>query len=67
MLAPSSGGGGKGGDLIQPAQLYNLGETKSLAAAQPERVTQMQALLKNASPKAHRSHALIPRNDRRSG
>jgi len=44
-----SGGWGKGGDQSQPVQLYNLaddiGETKNLAAAQPERVAQMQALL----------------------
>ena len=49
ILAPGSGGWGKGGDQSQPVQLYNLdddlGETKNLAAAQPERVAQMQALL----------------------
>ena len=47
--APGSGGWGKGGDHSQPVQLYHLaddlGETKNLAAAQPERVAQMQALL----------------------
>ena len=49
ILAPGSGGWGKGGDQSQPVQLYNLaedlGETKNLAAEQPERVAQMQALL----------------------
>lgn len=47
--APGSGGWGKGGDQSQPVQLYHLdddiGETKNLAAAQPERVARMQALL----------------------
>ena len=47
--APGSGGWGKGGDQSQPIQLYDLdddiGETRNLAAEQPERVAQMQALL----------------------
>ncbi|MEE4172958.1 MAG: sulfatase-like hydrolase/transferase, partial [Xanthomonadales bacterium] len=46
---PGSGGWGKGGDPSQPVQLYDLahdlGETRNLAAAQPQRVAQMQALL----------------------
>lgn len=46
---PGSGGWGKGGDQSQPIQLYNLatdiGESKNLAADEPERVAQMQALL----------------------
>ena len=49
IAAPGSGGWGKGGDQTQPLQLYNLSddlaETKNLAAAQPERVAQLQALL----------------------
>jgi len=49
IAAPGSGGWGKGGDQSQPVQLYDLandiGETKNLAAAQPESVAQMQALL----------------------
>ena len=49
ILAPGSGGWGKGGDQSQPIQLYNLandiGEHENLAAAQPERVTEMKALL----------------------
>lgn len=47
--APGSGGWGKGGDQSQPVQLYDLtkdiGETRNLAAAQPDRVARMQALL----------------------
>jgi len=48
ILASGSGGWSKGGDG-QPIQLYNLaedlGETKNLAAQQPERVAEMRALL----------------------
>lgn len=44
-----SGGWGIGGDPPQPVQLYNLtddlGETKNLAAAMPEKVAEMKALL----------------------
>lgn len=47
--APVSGGRGTGGDKSQPVQLYNLdddlGETKNLAAAMPEKVAEMKALL----------------------
>jgi acetyl esterase/lipase len=47
--APGSGGWGNGGDQSQPVQLYNLaddlGETKNLAAAMPEKVTEMKGLL----------------------
>ena len=47
--APGSGGWGSGGDQSQPVQLYNLaedlGETKNLAAAMPEKVSEMKALL----------------------
>jgi arylsulfatase A-like enzyme len=48
---PASGSGGwsKGGDPSQPVQLYNfaddLGETNNLAAALPEKVAEMEALL----------------------
>lgn len=49
ILAPGSGGWGKGGDQSQPVQLYNLAEdldeTKNLATEQPARVARMQALL----------------------
>jgi arylsulfatase A-like enzyme len=47
--APGSGGWSKGGDRSQPVQLYNLGEdlgeTKNLAAAMPDKVAEMEALL----------------------
>ncbi len=47
--ARDSGGWGTGGDQTQPVQLYNLlddiGETKNLAAAMPQKVEEMQALL----------------------
>ena len=47
--APGSGGWGTGGDQSQPVQLYNLvddiGETKNLAAAMPEKVAEMKTLL----------------------
>lgn len=46
---PGSGGWGQGGDQSQPVQLYNLaddlGESKNLAAAMPEKVAEMKALL----------------------
>lgn len=49
IAAPGSGGWSKGGDPSQPVQLYNLdddlGETNNLAAAMPEKVAEMQALL----------------------
>ena len=49
IAAPGSGGWGTGGDTSQPVQLYDLatdlGETKNLAAAHPERVAQLQKLL----------------------
>jgi arylsulfatase A-like enzyme len=49
LPAPGSGGWGKGGDPSQPVQLYNLaddlGETTNLAAAMPEKVAGMKALL----------------------
>jgi len=49
IAAPGSGGWGKGGDQSQPEQLYDLsedlGESKNLAAAMPEKVAEMQRLL----------------------
>uniref|UniRef100_UPI003784D224 sulfatase-like hydrolase/transferase n=1 Tax=Prosthecobacter sp. TaxID=1965333 RepID=UPI003784D224 len=49
ILAPGSGGWGKGGDQSQPVQLYNLAddisESKNLAATMPEKVAEMKALL----------------------
>ncbi len=47
--SPGSGGWGKGGDQSQPVQLYNLaddlGESKNLAAALPDKVAEMTVLL----------------------
>jgi hypothetical protein len=47
IAAPGSGGWGKGGDQSQPVQLYNLAddlsESTNLAAAEPQRVSKMQA------------------------
>jgi arylsulfatase A-like enzyme len=47
--APGSGGWGSGGDQTQPTQLYNLAndlsETQNLAAARPEILTEMRAVL----------------------
>jgi arylsulfatase A-like enzyme len=47
--APDSGGWSGGNEGTQPVQLYNLaddlGETKNLAAAMPEKVEEMKALL----------------------
>ena len=47
--ARGSGGWGKGGDQSQPVQFYNLaddiGETKNLASAMPDKVAGMKALL----------------------
>jgi arylsulfatase A len=49
IAGPGSGGWGTGGDTSQPVQLYDLatdlGETKNLAATEPERVAEMHALL----------------------
>ena len=49
LPVPGSGGWGKGGDQSQPIQFYDLsedlGESRNLAAKQPERVKRMQDLL----------------------
>jgi arylsulfatase A len=49
IASPGSGGWGKGEEQGQSEQLYNLtddlGETKNLAAAMPEKVAEMKALL----------------------
>ena len=46
IAAPGSGGWGKGGDQSQPLQLYDLssdlGESKNLAAIEPEKLNEMQ-------------------------
>jgi arylsulfatase A len=70
---PGSGGWTKGGDETQPVQLYNLaddlGETKNLAAEQPEKLAEMKALAGEAHHQgpAARPHGgkVAPRLDRR--
>jgi arylsulfatase A len=65
--APGSGGWGKGGDQSQPVQLYNLsddlGETKNLAAAMPEKVAEMNALLEKLITEGRSTPGAAQRND----
>jgi len=64
---PGSGGWGKGGDQSQPVPLYNLdddlGETQNLAAAQPERVAQMQTLLEELITDGRSTPGVPQKND----
>jgi len=64
---PGSGGWGKGGDQSQPVQLYNLaddlGETKNLAAAMPEKVTEMKALLEKLITEGRSTPGAAQKND----
>lgn len=65
--APGSGGWGTGGDQSQPIQLYNLdkdiGETTNLAAAEPERVARMQALLEKLITEGRSTPGAPSKND----
>lgn len=65
--ARGSGGWGKGGDQSQPIQIYDLandiGETRNLAAKQPERVAQMQALLEKLIVQGRSTPGPEQRND----
>ena len=65
--APGSGGWGNGGDQSQPVQLYNLaddlGETKNLAAAMPEKVAEMKALLEKLITDGRSTPGAPQRND----
>ncbi len=65
--APGSGGWGKGGDQSQPVQLYNLaedlGETKNLAAAMPEKVAEMKALLEKLITDGRSTPGVVQKND----
>jgi len=65
--APGSGGWGKGGDQSQPIQLYDLaddiGETKNLAAQEPERAARMQALLETLIVKGRSTPGPEQKND----
>ncbi len=66
ILASGSGGWTKG-DSGQPVQLYNLaddiGETKNLAAEQPERVVQMKALREKLIADGRSTPGAIQKND----
>lgn len=65
--APGSGGWGSGGDQSQPVQLYNLaedlGETKNLAAAMPEKVAEMKVLLEKLITDGRSTPGVIQKND----
>lgn len=65
--APGSGGWGKGGDQSQPVQLYNLaedlGESKNLAAAMPEKVAEMKALLEKLITDGRSTPGAAQKND----
>lgn len=67
IAAPGSGGWGKGGDQTQPIQLYNLtddlGESRNLAAAQPQRVSQMQTLFEDVITKGRSTPGTPQKND----
>jgi arylsulfatase A-like enzyme len=67
ILGPGSGGWGKGGDQSQPVQLYHLaediGETKNLAADQPERVEKMKALLEKLITDGRSTPGAAQKND----
>ena len=69
IAAPGSGGWGKGGDQSQAVQLYNLsndlGETKNLAAAQPEKLAGMQALLERLIVEGRSTPGARQKNDQR--
>jgi arylsulfatase A len=67
IAARGSGGWGKGGDQSQPLQLYDvatdIGETKNLADAQPERLAELQARLENVITKGRSSPGQPQKND----
>lgn len=67
IAAPGSGGWGKGGDASQPVQLYHLaddlGETTNLAAAMPEKVAEMKALLEKLITEGRSTPGARQRND----
>jgi arylsulfatase A-like enzyme len=67
ILASGSGGWTKGGDESQPLQLYNLvddlGETKNLAAEQPERVAAIQQLLEKIITEGRSTPGAAQKND----
>lgn len=64
---PGSGGWGKGGDQSQPVQLYNLaddlGESKNLAAAMPEKVAEMRAMHEKVITEGRSTPGVAQKND----
>ena len=58
---------GKGDDALQRVQLYNLaediGETKNLAAAMPEKITEMKALLEKLIADGRSTAGAVQKND----
>ena len=60
-------GFGKGGAPLQRVQLYNLaediGETKNLAAAMPEKITEMKALLEKLIADGRSTAGAVQKND----
>jgi arylsulfatase A len=67
IASSGSGGWSQGGDASQPVQLYDLavdlGETKNLAAAEPERVAQMQTLLDQLITDGRSTPGIPQKND----
>jgi arylsulfatase A-like enzyme len=65
--APGSGGWAKGGDPAQPVQLYHLaddlGESKNLAAALPDKVAEMKAVLEKLITAGRSTPGAPQRND----
>ncbi len=66
LLAPGSGGWSKGGGG-NPVQLYDLqadiGETRNLATAEPERVAKMQTLLEKLISEGRSTPGAAQKND----
>jgi arylsulfatase A len=64
---PGSGGWGTGGDQSQPVQLYNLaddlGETRNLAAAMPEKVAEMKAMHEKVISEGRSTPGAAQKND----
>ncbi|MDC0936382.1 arylsulfatase [Pirellulales bacterium] len=67
IAAPGSAGWGKGGDQSQAVQLYDLAddlsESRNLAAAQPDRLVQMQARLEKLITKGRSTPGTPKKND----
>lgn len=65
--APGSGGWSKGGDPLQPVQLYNLaddpGESRNLAKNLPAKVAEMSALLEQLITRGRSTEGAPQQND----